>query len=112
MEFPPPFLKRHFAGKPLAWDQATKLWGGRVKERSDTAKTNDFPWLPSHADYFSVLFFQCGAWSQARKLVVASRDIGCFFRLTLESFRFKDEDDYEYEIQPGKFHCTIFLLKN
>ena len=44
--------------------------GGGVKERSDTAKTNDFPWLPSRADYFSVLLFQCGAWSQARKLVV------------------------------------------
>ena len=107
-----PVPQTSFRGKTFSLRPGNEVVGGRVKERSDTSKTNDFPWLPSHADYFSVLFFQCGAWSQARKLVVASGDIGCFFRLTLESFRFKDEDDYEYEIQPGKFHCTIFLLKN
>ena len=47
---------------------------------------------------FSAFFVHCGALSQARELVVASRDIGCFFRLILENLRFKDEGDYEYEI--------------
>ena len=39
--------------------------------------------------------------------MVASRDMGCFFRLTLESFKFKDEDDYEYEIQLNVFSRTV-----
>ena len=53
------FLRRHFAGKPLAWDQATK-WGGGGgeggKEWSETAKTNDSRWLASRVDYFFRLF--------------------------------------------------------
>lgn len=30
--------------------------------------------------------------------MLASRNVGGFLRLLIESFRFKDGDDYEYEI--------------
>ena len=38
--------------------------------------------------------------------MVASQDMGCFFRLTLESFRFKDEADYEY----ARFNLKFFRI--
>ena len=104
------FLRRHFAGKPLAWDQATKWGGGGGREAKNGVKQQKqmTPAGSLHESIiFSAFFVHCGALSQARELVVASRDIVCFFRLILESFRFKDEDDYEYEIQLNVFSRTV-----
>ena len=39
--------------------------------------------------------------------MVAPRDMGCFFRLILESFRLEDEDDCEYETQLNVFLRTV-----
>ena len=76
MEFPHPFLRRHFAGKPLPWDQATKWGGGKAKNGVKRQKQM----TPAGSLHVSIIFFvHYGALSQARKQVVASRDIGCFF---------------------------------
>ena len=77
-------------------------WGGAGGGEANNGVKQQKQMIPAGSPHvsiiFSAFFLHCGAWSQARKLVVASRDIGCFSRLILESFRFKGEDDYEYEI--------------
>ena len=96
-----------FRGKTFSLGPGNEVRGGWAKNGVKQQKQMTPAGSLHESIIFSAFFVHCGALSQARELVVASRDIGCFFRLMLESFRFKDEDDYEYEIQLNVFSRTV-----
>ena len=98
-----------FRGKTFSLGPGNEVGGGEREAKNGVKQQKQMTPAGSlhESIIFSAFFVHCGALSQARELVVASRDIVCFFRLILESFRFKDEDDYEYEIQLNVFSRTV-----